>query len=40
MSVKESADEFARDLALETDNPEPARKVSMVKLPIKTIGSR
>ncbi len=40
MSIKESADEFARDLALETDTPEPARKISMVKLPIKTVASR
>lgn len=40
MSVKESADEFARDLTLETDNPEPTKKVSMVKLPIKTVPSR
>lgn len=40
MSVKENADEFARDLALETDKPAPAGKVSMVKLPIKTIAAR
>jgi hypothetical protein len=40
VSMKESADEFARDLALETDTPKPARKVSMVKLPIKTVASR
>lgn len=40
VSMKESADEFARDLTLEIDTPAPARKVSMVKLPIKTVASR
>jgi hypothetical protein len=40
MPVKESTDEVARDLALETDNPEPAKKLSMVKLVIKTVASR
>lgn len=38
--LKQSPDEFARDLALEANNPEPAKKVSIVKLPIKTIASR
>lgn len=40
MSVKESADEFARDLALEAENVEPSKKLSMVKLAIKTVASR
>lgn len=40
MPLKESADEFARDLALETDTPKPARKISIVKLPIKTVAAR
>jgi uncharacterized protein DUF4384 len=40
MSVKESADQFARDLALEAENVEPSKKLSMVKLAIKTVASR
>lgn len=40
MPLKESADEFARNLALEADTPEPARKTSIVKLPIKTVAAR
>lgn len=40
VSMKESADELARDLTLETNAPEAAKKISMVKLPIKTVASR
>jgi Domain of unknown function (DUF4384) len=40
MTVKESADEFARDLTLETENADPGKKLSIVQLPIKTVASR
>lgn len=40
MTIKESADEFARDLTLATENPAPGAKLSTVQLPIKTVSSR
>jgi Domain of unknown function (DUF4384) len=40
MSVKESADEFARNLSLETKKPDPVQKLSVVKLVLKTVASK
>jgi hypothetical protein len=40
MTVKESADEFARDLTVASENAEPATKLSKLQLVIKTVPSR
>lgn len=40
LSVKESPEEFAKNLTLESEKPDPAKKLSMVKLVLKTIASR
>jgi hypothetical protein len=40
IAIKESADEFARDLTLATENPAPGTKLSTVQIPLKTVSSR
>jgi hypothetical protein len=40
MTVKEGAEEFAKDLTLATENPEPDQKFAVFEMKLKTVPSR